>query len=345
MNAFSERLPLQQQALDWLFARLGGAEEEPVPQAEPDRPDEAADVGPTPEVRSPEDLRAAADWLRRERQRLAAYTRSQLAWVQQEHQSLLQQKYHSEQGLILRAQELARNEEMIVAKGRSLQEQADDLARREQSLVGQLQSWWQANEELAALQEATQTVRQDADSHRMLLETLQAETAALQGARAQARVELEGLLSAAEQARASREKEEAAYQARQAELERRMLAAEQSALTSDQRLAELDDLEARLRAEFEEQERELQRQRRELTALETRLRAEGVSQRLSSAGRPRSPTGEGQRCSDVRSTLQLSQERRSVSGSGALRPWREVSARKELPPPYRNGREDPPASP
>ncbi|MFO0842147.1 MAG: hypothetical protein U0797_07060 [Gemmataceae bacterium] len=187
MSVNTERLPPQQQALDWLFARLGGAaDEEPAPQASQAPTDEVADVGPTPEIRSPEDLRTAADWLRRERQRLAAYTRSQLAWVQQEHQSLLQQKYHSEQGLILRSQELARHEEMMVAKGRALQEQADDLARREQSLVGQLQNWWQANEELAALQEATQTVRQDAASHRALLETLQAETTALQAARAQA---------------------------------------------------------------------------------------------------------------------------------------------------------------
>ncbi|MFO0842146.1 MAG: hypothetical protein U0797_07055 [Gemmataceae bacterium] len=133
------------------------------------------------------------------------------------------------------------------------------------------------------------------------------------------------MLSAVEQARASREKEEAAYQARRDELEQRLLTAERAALAADQRQAELDDVEARLRAEFEEQERELQRQRHELAALEARLRAEGVGERPPAAGRPRPPAGEGQRCPEARSPLQLAQERRHGIGPGALRPWRGLS--------------------
>jgi DNA repair exonuclease SbcCD ATPase subunit len=52
-----------------------------------------------------------------------------------------------------------------------------------------------------------------------------------------------------------------------------MVEAEKALRAADQRQAELDDVECRLRREFEEQERQLRRDRGELTALEKRLRA------------------------------------------------------------------------
>jgi hypothetical protein len=286
MNAPGDSLSPHQQALDWLFARLGGDPDPgPVATAEP-RPDDGADaaaIGPPPTIQSPEDLSIATQWLQRERQRLAAYTRSQLTRIQQEHQALLQQNYHNEQCLILRCQEAARQEEVLQAQGRALQQQAEDLARREQSLVGQLQDWWQRNEQLAALEEVTQGAQQNAAREQAVLQALQSETASAKQARESARAELDRLLAAGEALRQSRAKEKEALQARHAQLEQRLLEADKATLAAEQRQADLDDLETRLHREFEEQDRDLRRQRRELAALEARLRGE----RSALAGRGR----------------------------------------------------------
>src|SRR5262249_28870396 len=145
MNAPGEAPSVHQQALDWLFARLGGqAGADPAPPAaEPwaDAPPAEAEPAPAPEVHSPEDLKLASAWLQRERARLETYTRSQLARIQREHQAQVAQNYLNEQTLILRSQELTRKEELFVSRGRALQTQAQELAQREQALAGQLQQW------------------------------------------------------------------------------------------------------------------------------------------------------------------------------------------------------------
>src|SRR5687768_14298724 len=118
MTARSDAARLQQQALDFVFARLGG---DPAAQPPGEEHDAETDPSPVPVVNSPEELRAASEWLARERQRLEAYTRSQLARVQEERQALAQQQYLNEQTLIFRSQELTRREEMLLTQGRSLQ--------------------------------------------------------------------------------------------------------------------------------------------------------------------------------------------------------------------------------
>src|SRR5688572_21077456 len=124
MHVVGEERSIHQQALDWLFARLGGNGNVPpsglpIARESNERPDAPldAEVAPTPEVGSPEELKAAAEWLRRERQRLEAYTRAQLGRIQQEHQALVGQNYLNEQTLILRSQDLARKEEVLLSQG------------------------------------------------------------------------------------------------------------------------------------------------------------------------------------------------------------------------------------
>jgi len=236
----------------------------------------------------------AAEWLHRERQRLEAYTRSQLARIEQEHQAMVQQNYLNEQGLIFRAQELSRREEVLQAQGRGLQDQHRELARREQALAGQLQHWWEANEQLALLQEVNQTTREDTERMKSLRGALAGETAALQQAREAAAGELRNLLQAVEAAQQTRQKEEAVLKEQKTMLEQRIRQAERAAMASEQRQAELDDLEDRLRRELEEQEQDLRRRTRELQTREqglcgtlARLRASQMSleQRMAEADR------------------------------------------------------------
>ncbi len=60
--------------------------------------------------------------------------------------------------------------------------------------------------------------------------------------------------------------------ARQAQMERRLRELDRAEQTAHRRPAALDELEARLREEFEEQERRLAAERREVAALYRRLR-------------------------------------------------------------------------
>src|SRR5438128_2430626 len=105
MSTLHEPGGLHQQVLDFVFARLGGSPEAPAPAGPAAAPAEAGEPPPPPSVHSPEDFRSGAEWLQRERQRLEAYTRTQLARVQEERQALVQQQYLNEQTLVLRCQE------------------------------------------------------------------------------------------------------------------------------------------------------------------------------------------------------------------------------------------------
>src|SRR5262249_28777664 len=77
--------------------------------------DEGSDTAPAepPVIHGPADLRAANEWFQRERQRLQQYTQNQLARIQEDRQALLGQNYIKEQTLIVRAQELSRQEQLV----------------------------------------------------------------------------------------------------------------------------------------------------------------------------------------------------------------------------------------
>jgi chromosome segregation ATPase len=116
----------------------------------------------------------------------------------------------------------------------------------------------------------------------------------MQQAREEARAEMESMLAATREFQATRAKEEAALKARHEQLEQRLHAAEKALLAADQRQAEMDDYEARLRFEVEEQERQLSLERQATEALRQKLQAEwqrlheGAAQNHH-AGRPLPP--------------------------------------------------------
>jgi hypothetical protein len=277
MTARNSCQPPHTEATDWVFTRLSGGGGQPAAPTRPaERPPAAADIAALAETQpppgNPEDLQAAYEWLRRERKRLEAYTQAHLARLRSEHQALVAQNHLAEESLILRTQELNRQEELLAHRARAVQQQATELADREKALAGQLEHWWRAHEEFAAVQEASASVRQQTDAQCAVLDALRAETAALQKSRESARVDLETLLAALGGQREARVQEQALLAARQAQWEQRLLDLDRAEAAAQRRVAELDDLEARLRQEFEAQERQVTAERQEITAFHARLR-------------------------------------------------------------------------
>ena len=210
----------QTQALDWIFAQCPGGRGFTWPAVATGRPavveavraTEALpleEVEPPPALRDPTDLRAANEWLLRERKRLQEYTRVQLGRIQAEHQGLLSRTYLNEQTLLLRSQELSSKEELLGQQARLLQQQTVELSHKEQTLTGKLEEWCRVQHDLANLCQARSAVEQDTEEQRALLDTLRSEGLALQQARAAAQAELETLGRALDQQRESRAKEQA----------------------------------------------------------------------------------------------------------------------------------------
>ncbi len=255
-------------ALDHLFSRLAEqAAGRPLPPDADDAAFEApgaadaaefAETQPPPPIESAADLKAAHEWLLRERQRLSAYTRSQLARVQNEHQAFVQQAYLKEQGLIFRTQEFNRKEEMLGHQFGVLRQQAAELAERQRKLAPYLDPLWQGEAELAELRRVSGALRQDVNEQRALLERMRSDAASLEKQQAATQAELAA--RAARSACLLQEKESLA--ARQAQMSQRLLALDDAEAAARRRAAELDELEARLRREFQQQEEQLAQLRR-----------------------------------------------------------------------------------
>jgi hypothetical protein len=274
-------------ALDCLFSQLGG-------NAYPE-PNAAAPLGgsipgpagqPAPPLTKPEappkvetqaDLQAAYEWLLRERQRLEAYTNAQLAHIQNEHGAMIARHYTNEQVLILRSQELTNKEEFLTRQTRGLQEQALQLAEREKALAAQREELCKVHEEYAAVQASCTGVKRDTEVQHALLETLRAETAAVQQDRERARKDLDAMEQRLLEQCATRAKEQALFSERQAQLDQRFNALEKSEQAVQRRLAELDDVEARLRQQIKDKEDLLTEEREALDLLAERLRQRLVS--------------------------------------------------------------------
>ena len=79
---------------------------------------------PPPTLKDPSDVNVAEEWLQAERARLEAYTRSQFAAIQQQHQALLAKQFRSEEALALRAQELNREMKFLASQSEALQVRA-----------------------------------------------------------------------------------------------------------------------------------------------------------------------------------------------------------------------------
>lgn len=217
----------RQQAVDWLFARLanrgGGASLPPPVDPAAETVDDLQGETSPPEVRSAEDLRIATEWLRRERQRLEGYTRSQLGRIQEEQQAMIKQKRLNEQALILRAQEISRQEQLLVQR-------AQEIERGSES--GQAK----------ALAEALEQAR----------EARQREEAALQARRA----ELEDRFAAADHVVLAAEQRIAEVDDLEDRLMREIQQREQAVRTRERELQEWQEQLVKLHLEVEEMAQE-----------------------------------------------------------------------------------------
>src|SRR5438309_2337827 len=120
----------------------------PEGQRAPDAMPAYAEVQAPPTLENPGDLQVAQEWLQAERQRLEAYTRSQFAAIQQQHQSLLAKQFRSEEALALRAQELNREMKFLASQAEALQSRAHQLAEREMALSAHMERLVSAEQDL-----------------------------------------------------------------------------------------------------------------------------------------------------------------------------------------------------
>ena len=106
---------------------------------------------------------------------------------------------------------------------------------------------------------------------------MRAEALALQKSREATQAELEAMARSLDEQREAREKEQELTRALQVQMEQRRRALDKAEQAAQRRVAELDELEIRLRDEFEQQERQLAERRKDVAALYARLRQEGAA--------------------------------------------------------------------
>jgi len=288
MAASNGRNADQALSIDWLFAQLPGQDAgyrtpTPLPDGDqssagtsPELPGGAAVPSmewpqPPPALEDPSDLQAAHEWLRVEKHRLEQYTRSQFATIQQQHQTLLDKHFRSEQSLALRCQELNREMKFLASQTEMLQRRARELAERETALTAQMEQLARAQEELLTLEQTSQNVRQDTEAQRALLEQLRAQTAQLQQSDRASRCEFDNFETELKERQQAWAEKQAEMSIRQAKMEERYTALEKTEEAAKRRLAELDDLEERLQQEVQEQEQQLAQERRDMEMLRARL--------------------------------------------------------------------------
>jgi hypothetical protein len=284
MTSTNDPAARQTQAADFLFSHFGAQAWGRQPSgtlAEIGGGNLPPDADAPPPIQNQQDLVAANEWLQRERKRLQEYTETQLERIAAEHQALVKRNYQNEQSMILACQELSRKEEMLTRQSRALQDQAAELSRRQHTLSSQLQEWSRSHGELADLTQARARTEQEAAEQRALVDSLRTESLALQKSRELLQAELETMARELSEQREQRERERALTQTQQSQMEERLRALDRAEQAAQRRVADLDELEAQLRDEFEDQERRLAEQRREVASLSARLR-----QRLQEVTQP-----------------------------------------------------------
>jgi chromosome segregation ATPase len=233
-----------------------------------------AEVQPPPQLDSSADLQVAREWLQAERRRLEAYTHSQFAAIQQQHQTLLARQFRSEEALALRAQELNREMKFLASQAEALQSRAHQLAEREAALSVQVERLAGAEQALVAILETGTDISEDAAGRRAILERLRTDMAELRAAGSHASAEAAAFEAALRERQRAWEEKHGALVARLEEMEHRYQALEKAEQASQRRLTELDELEELLRTEFEQQEKRLAQERAEVEVLRLRLRAQ-----------------------------------------------------------------------
>jgi hypothetical protein len=282
--------PFHPETLDRLFERLprhwqgavipaelyegatGGSQPAVLPSMMAAPPSRYDGPEPPPALDQPGGLQAAYQWLQAEKERLDAYTRAQLDFIQQKHQEDLQNHYRNEANLVLRAQEVNRELQFLTAQSEALQARARALSESEAALSHQMEKVQRAQEEFLNIQRSSANLQQDTEVQRTLLENLRHETADIQATRAAAHAEYETVARRLEERRQTWERKQEEITARQAALEERCRTLEQGEAAARRRQAELDELEERLCHELETQQTQLAKERKEIEALYHRLR-------------------------------------------------------------------------
>jgi chromosome segregation ATPase len=233
-----------------------------------------AEVQSPPQLENSADLQVAQEWLQAERKRLEAYTHSQFAAIQQQHQTLLARQFRSEEALALRAQELNREMKFLASQAEALQNRAHQLAEREAVLSQQVERLAGAEQALLTILETGSDIQEDAAGRRTILERLRTDMAELRAASSHAPADAAAFEAALRERQRAWEEKHGALVARLEEMEQRYTALEKAEQASQRRLAELDELEELLRTEFEQQEKRLAQERGEVEVLRLRLRAQ-----------------------------------------------------------------------
>lgn len=291
MPLTSNRTPVNLASLDWIFGRMAGqwtsnglppdiVDQAGLPAGPPTAaaapygsPTTAWAPQPPPALTDQASLQAAYEWFEAERIRLEEFTRQQFATVRAHQQADLARHYRNEETLALRAQDLNREMQFLATQSQALQARARQLAQWEGSLSLQAQKLFEAHEQILLIHQTSGNVQEDLEAHQASLERMREEMAQLQTAEAAARSTFAVFDANLADRQRAWEKKQADLTARQMEMEQRYQALEQSEEAATKRLAELDDLENRLREEFEGEQRQLGLERQEIEALYAELRS------------------------------------------------------------------------
>jgi chromosome segregation ATPase len=282
------RNPEHVQSVDWLFGHLTGKLTGPGLPAEifqaPISQGSVAPAGPVdyagpqepPTLENPADVQAAYDWLQTEKGRLEEYTRSQFALIRQQHEAAMGKHFRQEEALTLRAQELNREMNFLAAQTEALQQRGRELNDWEVALTQQTEQFSQAQKELIHIQETSKNLQRDTAAQRAYLEELQAGTARRQAAARSARAEFDNFETMLKERQQAWEKKQDEISTRQAQMEQRYQALEKAEEAVKRRMRELDELEDRLHQEFEVQQQQLSRDRRQIAEMLIEVQGENA---------------------------------------------------------------------
>lgn len=239
----------QIQCIDHLFSVLAGAEpprEAPRPAVEPNGtgPQSAAWSAPTA-------WQADYEWIQEEKKRLEAYTLSQLTLVRQQRDELQQRKNSTEQAMIQREQELNRQARLLANAGEILKRREQTVAERETALTSQAQVLAQVQDQVRALQQTRDQLQHEIEQHGLQLEQERLQATQLKEAIRAARIELFNYEKPLKERQKAWEREQATLAAARTQLEQRRAALEKEEEAMKRRLAEVEELESRLRGNYQ----------------------------------------------------------------------------------------------
>jgi DNA repair protein SbcC/Rad50 len=258
------------QYVDQIFTMVGaqqtghGTAHVAAPPPPPDPPATNAvstDAAPAIPIYQRADLIAELEWLREERRRLEGYTRSQFGQIAQQREEFLGKRAEVEAALALREQELNRQMKILAERGELLQQREKDLARNEAALTLQREELANAETQLTQLQQTHAKLQTEVQQQRYQLEQGRFLAAQMEeGARA-SQAELAAFEKALAHRKKAWEEEQATFAARREQLEQRCREIERGEASLRRRETELDQMEAELRCEIEQKERQLARER------------------------------------------------------------------------------------